>query len=314
MPIPTDREARVDTSSTFSTPDAVMSTTSTAAPPTRDLRPQLPLWRITGRFTLCSPLHIGTGRDEAITLPDRPVREGEPADSATSDRHVAAVARDHRGLPCIPASSFKGALADLARRAGLGEALQARLFGIDLPAQKDRAASTRAGRVEFVTLYADTARLPQAPGLPDFDTPGHPHVAQLPHVSRNRHSGAAEHQRLYLQSVLPPGAEFPFECTARGLTEDEVSQLLGLLALAGDAASPLRLGAGQAADQGRVQWSSAQVQRLDSAAALWTLLNAPASPPAATPPAAAAAAQKPRPGQRIDLAAQIRAKIGRAHV
>jgi CRISPR/Cas system CSM-associated protein Csm3 (group 7 of RAMP superfamily) len=282
-----------------------------------------PLWRLSGRITLRTPLHLGSGRDEAITLPDRPGRDAAPAAApaaagdteAHTDRHVAAVARDHRGHPCIPASSFKGALAALARRAGLPQDLQARLFGAEegdlggVQAAGAAAASTRAGLVEFVTLYADPTSLPPDSPLPDFATEGHPHVAHLPHVSRNRHSGAAEHQRLYLQSVLPPGVQFQFECTARGagLTEDDITTLLGLLALAGDDASPLRLGAGQAADQGRIGWSAAQVQRIDGAAALWTLLagpasaaaTAPPSPPASTPP-------KPRPGQLVYSTAQLK--------
>lgn len=269
---------------------------------TRDLRPLTPLWRISGRFTLRTPLHIGTGRDESITLPDRPSRDTLDGAPEQADRHVAAVARDHQGRPCIPASSFKGALAELARRVGLAQELQARLFGAE---DRDQA-TTRAGQVEFVTLYLDPAKLPSKSELPDFATADHPHVAQLPHVSRNRHTGAAEHQRLYLQSVLPPGAEFAFECTARGLSEPEVAQLLGLLALAGDDASPLRLGAGQAADQGRIAWSDPKAQRIDSAAALWAVLTgaAPsqsAATPASTPP-------KPRPGQRVDLRAQVRAQ------
>lgn len=280
-----------------------------------------PLWRLSGRITLRTPLHLGSGRDDAITLPDRPGRDAAPGAApgaagnteAHTDRHVAAVARDHRGYPCIPASSFKGALAALARRAGLPQDLQARLFGAEegdvggVQAAGAAAASTRAGLVEFVTLYADPTSLPPDSPLPEFATEGHPHVAHLPHVSRNRHSGAAEHQRLYLQSVLPPGVQFQFECTARGagLTEDDVTTLLGLLALAGDDASPLRLGAGQAADQGRIGWSAAQVQRIDSAAALWAQLTGKAAaPPPAAPAASSASPARPRPGQRVDLAAQ----------
>ncbi|MBP7523116.1 MAG: hypothetical protein KA896_22025, partial [Leptothrix sp. (in: Bacteria)] len=33
-----------------------------------------PLWRLSGRITLRTPLHLGSGRDDAITLPDRPGR------------------------------------------------------------------------------------------------------------------------------------------------------------------------------------------------------------------------------------------------
>lgn len=253
--------------------DTLHADAPAASTSTRDHRPLTPLWRFTGSFKLLTPLHIGTGRDAPITLAEGLFNADEPlADTA---RHVATVVRDHAQRPCIPASSFKGALHELARRAGMDTALRQKLFGAELARDETQAAA-----VEFTYLYALPGSVPGQSGLPLFDQAEHPHVAHLPHVSRNRHTGAAEAQRLFLSQVLPPGVSFAFDCTARGLSNDEVSALLGLLALAGHPDSGIRLGAGKAADQGRVQWHPGETRRLDGLAKVWAALNPPARTPA----------------------------------
>ncbi|KDB50824.1 hypothetical protein X805_35680 [Sphaerotilus natans subsp. natans DSM 6575] len=242
-----------------------MNTDNTAAQAgERDQRPQVPLWRLTGTFTLVTPLHIGTGRDEPIQLDEQRMgSEGESRPDET--RHVATVVRDHQGRPCIPASSFKGALAALAKRTGIDDAQRRRLFGAT------EGNTTTSGGVEFTYLYADFASLPTTSPLPQFGRDQHPHVAHLAHVSRNRDTGVAEAQRLFLSQVVPPGVRFGFECTARGLSREDMGVLLGLLALAGEARDGLRLGAGKAADQGRVSWQPGEVWCLQDGllAALW---------------------------------------------
>lgn len=255
-------------------------------PAGRDRRRLLPLWRCTGWFLLETPLHLGSGRQQPITLPEG-LHDPEPPVPEPA-RHVATVMRDHLGQPCIPASSFKGALLELARRCGLDAALRERLFGAE---SGTTAPHTRAGAVEFSWLYLDAAAAAsETTRLPLADIDAHPHVAHLPHVSRNRDTGAAEAQRLYLQQVLPPGRRFRFECSVRGLPPDDIAALLGLLARAGDPDSGLRLGAGQAADLGRVRWQPGEARCLDDQhlARLWQALNPPAAPrrsasPAATP-------------------------------
>lgn len=245
-----------------------MNDTTTSTPGERDVRQQVPLWRLTGKFKLLTPLHIGTGRDAEIRLDEERMGSDKENRAQDESRYVATVVRDHQHRPCIPASSFKGALAALARRVdGIDAAQHERLFGA---VKGDKTAS---GGVEFTYLYATPDSLAQAAEtpLPQFNREGHPHVANLAHVSRNRDTGAAEAQRLFLSQVVPPGVVFGFECTARGLSREDMGVLLGLLALAGDAQDGLRLGAGKAADQGRVSWQQGDVWCLgdDLLAALW---------------------------------------------
>ncbi|MBK6716199.1 MAG: hypothetical protein IPG57_14175 [Burkholderiales bacterium] len=279
-----------------------------------------PLWRLSGRITLRTPLHLGSGRDDAITLPDRPGRDAAPAAApgaagdteAHTDRHVAAVARDHRGRPCIPASSFKGALAALARRAGLPQDLQARLFGAEevmLAASRLPVPLPPPPAPGWSSSSPSTPTPPACPpGQPaaGFRHRGHPHVAHLPHVSRTATAARPNTSASTCNPCCRRVCSFSLNAArGAGLTEDDITTLLGLLALAGDDASPLRLGAGQAADQGRIGWSAAQVQRIDSAAALWAQLTGKAAaPPPAAPAASSASPARPRPGQRVDLAAQ----------
>ncbi|MCK6401066.1 MAG: RAMP superfamily CRISPR-associated protein [Sphaerotilus natans subsp. sulfidivorans] len=243
-----------------------MNDTTTSIPGERDVRLQVPLWRLTGTFTLLTPLHIGTGRDAEIRLDEERMGSDKETRAQDESRYVATVVRDHLDRPCIPASSFKGALAALARCVdGIDAAQHERLFGAV------KGDKTTSGGVEFTYLYAQPDTLPQTSGLPQFGRPDHPHVAHLAHVSRNRDTGAAEAQRLFLSQVVPPGVVFGFDCTARGLSREDMGVLLGLLALAGDAREGLRLGAGKAADQGRVSWHQGDVWCLDAdkLAALW---------------------------------------------
>lgn len=242
--------------------------TTTSTPGERDVRQQVPLWRLTGSFKLLTPLHVGTGRDAEIRLDEKRMGSDKETRAQDESRYVATVVRDHLDRPCIPASSFKGALAALARRvAGIDAAQHERLFGA---AEGDK---TTSGGVEFTYLYATPDSLVQVAktSLPQFNCEGHPHVANLAHVSRNRDTGAAEAQRLFLSQVVPPGVVFGFDCTARGLSREDMGVLLGLLALAGDAREGLRLGAGKAADQGRVSWQQGDVWCLEAGrlAALW---------------------------------------------
>lgn len=245
-----------------------MNDTTTSTPGERDVRQQVPLWRLTGKFKLLTPLHIGTGRDAEIRLDEERMGSDKENRAQDESRYVATVVRDHQHRPCIPASSFKGALAALARRVdGIDAAQHERLFGAV------KGDKTVSGGVEFTYLYATPDSLVQAAEtpLPQFNREGHPHVANLAHVSRNRDTGAAEAQRLFLSQVVPPGVVFGFDCTARGLSREDMGVLLGLLALAGDAREGLRLGAGKAADQGRVSWQPGDVWCLEAGrlAALW---------------------------------------------
>lgn len=225
----------------------------------RDTRTLLPLWRLKGSLTLKTPLSIGSGRDVPIALQEKTGQEGE--------RHVIGVVRDQQGRPYIPAASLKGALNALAGEAGLDAELRQQLFG------HEQGNTTRAALIEFRNLYI-TAGAPQGDSLPNWDRENHPHTANLAHVVRNRDTGAAQDKLLFIEQVVPPGATFGFECTARAIDQNAIEALLGLLALAGNEASPLRLGGGKAADNGRIAWQFDELRGIEDLTGLWQSLSA----------------------------------------
>lgn len=227
----------------------------------RDVRVNLaPLWRITGAFTLETPLHVGSGLNDTVRLP---ARGDEGVDTgAEGERMVAPVVRDHRGLPCIPGAGLKGALRALAMEMGWSEHASL-LFGLATDAQET------AGTAEFETLHLAGGAGP-ATALPNFELPGNPPgVAHITHAVRNRALGSAEDNKLYVEQVVPPGRSFHLRCTVRGANRDCISYLLGLLARAGAAQGNLRLGAGKSANNGKVSWQQGDVHALSSLAQLW---------------------------------------------
>lgn len=223
----------------------------------------LPLWRVQGTVTLKTPLSIGSGRDQSI----------DTLDKGEIDPHVVVVVRDHRNRPYIPASSLKGALNALARECDMPEDLRSLLFGSEDMAQK----TTSAARVEFCDLRPRS--LTNNSGLPNWGIPDHEHVANVPHVAIDRITRTAEDRKLFLEQVVPPKSDFLFECTARDLDQSAIESLLGLLQLAGCVDSPIRLGGGKAADNGRFAWQAGEVRCLDDLTNLWTTLSSPEPPP-----------------------------------
>lgn len=233
----------------------------------RDIRTLLPLWRITGELTLKTPLSLGAGHATPITL------EGD-----SEERYVISVARDAAQRPYIPASSLKGALNALAVQSGMDQAVRDRLFGRKMekstePGLRETEKSTEPGLVEFCNLMSSD--LPTDSVLPNWQIKNHSHTANLPHAVRDRDYGTAKDQLLFLEQVVPPDSRFGFECTARGADENDIAALLGLLQLAGADDTPLRLGGGKAADNGRISWQLGEIRRLASLDALWKALAAP---------------------------------------
>lgn len=224
----------------------------------RDTRKLFPLWRIRGVLKLNTPTAIGSGRDE-------PAAGANTASDEDPTQHVIAVMRDKAGRPLIPGSSLKGALAAFALRTNLDPQRHQRLFG--LKSDND----TTPGLIEYCYLYART--LPEHSELPNWNLKDHPHTANLPHIAIDRDCGVTEDKLLFLEQVVPPGAEFHFECTGRDIEQADVEALLGLLTLASEPGSHVRLGGGKAADNGQFQWTPGETRRIDSLAPLWAVIN-----------------------------------------
>src|SRR3990167_1828715 len=133
----------------------------------RDLRTMLPLWRIRGIIRLQTPLSIGSGYDEAISI--------QEMDGTWHDRHVISVTRDDSGRPFIPGSSVKGALNALADDTNISLQSRSSLFGTV------QGNKTQPGGVEFCNLTV-TGSQPTDSQLPNWIN----QTANLPHVARNR--------------------------------------------------------------------------------------------------------------------------------
>lgn len=226
-------------------------------PHSRNKRDVLPLWRIQGRFTLVTPLHIGNGQDEPIT------QEGQ-------ENFVAQVARDHTGKPYLPGSSIKGALRALALRTDLSDDICKKLFG-----SMDASDNTTPAKVEFCNAYL--VESPQASGLPGFDK--EKQRALLPHSVRNRDYGTVQDKLFFTEQVVPPGSQFAFECTAQKLEEKDIQTLLGILELSGQSNSRFQLGGRKASDNGRVGWDKREVRCIRDFSVLWkTVQTHPSTP------------------------------------
>jgi CRISPR-associated protein (TIGR03986 family) len=215
---------------------------------TRDSRKLLPFWRITGKVTLITPLSIGTGLD---------VKSSDVADSP----YVIAIARDVNEKPYIAGSSFKGALNALAKQVDMDAKIRECLFGTE------NGSTTTASMVEFCNLYLPKDTSPQPSELLNADQ----YTANIPHVVIDRDYGSAKEGLLFLKQVVPPAYTFEFECTAREIAATDIQALLGLLICAGDENSPLRLGSGKAADNGKISWSLKEIRQIEDVSALLKL-------------------------------------------
>lgn len=214
-------------------------------------------WRITGTFTVVTPMHLGNGED------DEELRLTHTGNSGQRQAaFVAAIAVDDAGVPYLPGSSIKGALRALCVDAGIDSLLQAKLFGAARPESQDGQINTDAGRIEFCNAYL--CKRIDASHLPHFST--EKQTALLAHCAIDRDYGTAIDQKLFYEKVVPPGVGFAFEASADGLTQADVAVFLGLLACANEAQHGLRFGGGAAREAGRVAWtpSGDGVQQFDA--------------------------------------------------
>lgn len=232
-------------------------------PPPRNSRAVLPLWRIQGRFTLATPLHIGNGQDEPIKA------EASNTEDETSN-FVAEIARDHTGKPYLPGSGIKGALRSLALRTDASPKILQRLFG-----SMDASDCTTPAQVEFCNAYM--VEKVQGSGLPAFDVAKQ--RALLPHSVRNRDYGTVQDKLFFTEQVVPPGAQFAFECTAQNLSQEDIQTLLGILELAGQGDSSFQLGGRKTSNNGRVSWTACEVRRIEDFTALWKAVQTHSSTP-----------------------------------
>ncbi|EDN71413.1 Protein of unknown function DUF324 [Beggiatoa sp. PS] len=201
---------------------------------------------ITGLLTVDTPLHIGSG--------DTTAHPELKADDKFID--IAAVAKDVRKKPYIPASTFKGNLrAWLATRVK-DKSLLEKVFG-----GYHTEKNAEGGKAEFSESYL-------AEELPESDFPYWIYERQTGvqvGVTIDRRKRTAREERLFYWEVVPPKVTFEVRITGQDLQDNELALLLGALEGFNNLKTPITLGSETAQNQGKMRWHSFKIQCLDAA-------------------------------------------------
>ncbi len=198
-------------------------------------------WKIRGKLTTESPLHIGNG-------------------DATSHvkliNTVTAIERDHTGNPCIPGSAIKGVIRSWAERyyKQSGDSIR-RIFG---------DSETGAGLAEFYPatwIPPDTDQLQQFEATLPYWQP-EKCTGILSHVCIDRHYGTAEEGKLFSEEFVPERVSFDLEIFAERLSDEDIQLLLAILEHGSNCdADPIQFGANGADGWGRVSWELKDVSQ-----------------------------------------------------
>lgn len=210
-------------------------------------------WRIIGALTTTAPLHIGSG--EIVTFDHPSLKDG---DGGLND--IQAVVRDFAGLPCIPGSALKGVLRSWAEQM-LPNAQRevTRIFG-------ERDVTKRNGESGWAEFCTARIERPEAEILeqrrrqvPFWNAEAFTGV--LSHVSIDRDTGAAAHEKLFFEEFVPEGISFKVEIDATRLHRAEISLLLAILEQGSNHPThPLHFGANGADGWGRMKWTLREVK------------------------------------------------------
>lgn len=221
-------------------------------------------WIITGTLTTNSNLHIGSG---VIKIDRRLIHDNNEPDNDKSDDEcgmAARIIRDHKGKPYLPGSAIKGVLRHHAQTFNLAPAVFQKIFGKHGNNHKDH----HAGFVDFLPAWLHSAppvkKVPEE-GMPHYESS---HASGLiAAAARDRATLTPADKKLFHYEAVPVGAVFEVKLHAEGLTEDEISILLGLMQGFSNQPDTLCLGAKQASGLGQMTWEKKCVQHLSQDAA-----------------------------------------------
>lgn len=196
-----------------------------------------------GILRVLSPLHVGSGETREIAL----VTGKKDAKKAPD---VAAVVRDFKDRPYIPATTLKGALRRVAEQLEATGVLQSgcasRLFGLP---KKD--AGGQMGAVLFRGAALDQA--PNARNLPYGQESG---VFVAARAKIDRDTGCADDHKLFFQEMVAAGATFRFHLVLDNASEEaaeEEARMLSRILTELTTDDGVRLGKSQADGQGRLR-------------------------------------------------------------
>ena len=201
-------------------------------------------WRIRGVLTAQSFVHVGAG--EETEHPDLEIKD-ENNDSRRIK--IAAVVRDHRGLPYLPGSTLKGAIRAWLGQHGAKTELISAVFG----------NQEHGGKAEFHDALQKAKIAPSHPP-PYWHSDRQTSVDVS--VKIDRFTGAAEAKKLFYQEFAPPGVEFELSITAQNLDDDEAALLLAGLKGFNATDAGINLGGDSSGGYGRLGWTIGDIARL----------------------------------------------------
>ncbi|MEM9943148.1 MAG: TIGR03986 family CRISPR-associated RAMP protein [Planctomycetota bacterium] len=206
-------------------------------------------WKILGKLTTLSPLHIGSG--DTVHHPDL----------KNDDKNVdvqSVVTLFDQVTPCIPGSAIKGVLRSWARKHCSQDESVTRIFGTE------NGEQGTAGWAEFCTAVIE--KVPDDAAYRQFVPywQADRMTGILSHVCIDRKLGTASYNKLFYEEFIPEGVSFSAEIDATRLSDKEIEFLLGILEFgAKHPTHPWQLGANTANGWGRMKWERLSVTCCD---------------------------------------------------
>jgi CRISPR/Cas system CSM-associated protein Csm3 (group 7 of RAMP superfamily) len=217
---------------------------------TKDLPASVDRWRITGRITTESPMHIGDGDREHIST-----RECAKESLDDADPFYATIYTDHEHKPFIPATSLKGALRAWALAHGIDARLIGEVFG---NANGGGVVTVHDARLERSSSPADRSCRFWCDGRS---------TGLSPQVVIDAGTRSAKESLLYYIEYVPAGTVFSIAMTSQNATKEQRSMLLYVLGHAFRSTSrPARLGSQAANGWGKANWSLTSIEVFDTRA------------------------------------------------
>jgi CRISPR/Cas system CSM-associated protein Csm3 (group 7 of RAMP superfamily) len=239
-------------------------------------------YRITGKLTTLSPLHIGSGEESTLVYSQN---ERESLQERLGKvPAVSTVLKDVRGKPIIPGSSLRGVL-----RHWLLDVLTD--FGPMWATERDYADPTlvdltqaeqlskvktefswlellfgtpfHEGKLEVWDAICLTESLPGPDPLLNWNKDSLTYVDTS--VAIDPETGTALAHLLYKTEVVPPGVDFELNVVGQNLSTIEMGLILLALQGFNSAIYPIQIGARGGRGYGRVQFNPGPVYRLDQA-------------------------------------------------
>jgi CRISPR/Cas system CSM-associated protein Csm3 (group 7 of RAMP superfamily) len=245
------------------------------------------LYRIEGRLTAASPIHIGTGEYYQDEIKMEEWRKKKAKGEATEEDQppkIDKIERDVHGLPLIPGSALRGVVRHYLL--GIFRSFQNGKIAKDPDYERSPFKEMdQNGQIKY--MQEEASLLEQLMGTPfceskiefwdadllqkadgnrykakGWDQDRQSYVVQS--VAINPITGAAERNKLYSFDVAPAGLQFRMNIVGRNLSARELGMLLFGLGGFNSLIYPLTIGAMAGRGFGRMEFKLEAIYRLTS--------------------------------------------------